>query len=278
MLDMFWSCATKLTETGARPHHVITISCCLKKNEALFDSTLVHGSHGYIFKQHFWHCEESVSATCCLKCSMAHIHFNIPKVPCATIADLSNSGKIQTILENNPDSEYETLGQPLRCGEMTDVAWPYLFRRTMVDFKTLRIIWWVNTRKFNNDFQWATSLAARVLVLLETARMCHGWAVGNLQKQPPCHVFPNWRLALLIHMCWDVFAKVEFCSILFERFGVPNLFQSLIFLGNGRPHGLSDVMWHHMQRAACGAMIAESLELGTSIERWPMQWWYFFVG
>ena len=135
---MLWSCATKLTETGARPHHVITISCCLKKNEALFDSTLVHGSHGYIFKQHFWHCEESVSATCCLKCSMAHIHFkyfNIPKVPCATIADLSNSGKIQTILENNPDSEYETLGQPLRCGEMTDVAWPYLFRRTMVDSK-----------------------------------------------------------------------------------------------------------------------------------------------
>jgi len=66
---------------------------------------------------------------------MAHIHFNIPKVPCATIADLSNSGKIQTILENNPDSEYETLGQPLRCGEMTDVAWPYLFRRTMVDSK-----------------------------------------------------------------------------------------------------------------------------------------------
>ena len=141
MLDMLWSCATKLTETGARPHHVITISCCLKKNEALFDSTLIHGSHGYIFKQHFWqNCEKSVSATCCLKCSKAHIHFNIPKVPCATIADLSNSGKIQTILENNPDSEYETLGQPLRCGEMTDVAWFFLFRRTMVDFKTLRII------------------------------------------------------------------------------------------------------------------------------------------
>ena len=62
-----------------------------------------------------------------------------------------------------------------------------------------------------------------------------------------------------------MFAKVEFCSMSFEKFGVPNLFQSLIFLGNGRPHGLSDVMWHHMQRAACGAMIAESLELGTSI-------------
>ena len=227
-----------------------------------------HISPWVIFKQHFWqNCEKSVSATCCLKCSMAHIHFNIPQVPCATIADLSNGGKIQTILENNPNSEYETLGQPLRCGEMTDVAWRYLFRRTMVNFKTLRIIWWVNTRKFNNDFlvfQWATSLATRVLALLETARMCHGWAVGNLQKQPPCHVFPNWRSALLIHMwvlrcvregwvlfnvIWEIWVCLKIgyipnyshligimiITIGFKGtqhfqthpFGVPNLFQSL---------------------------------------------------